>query len=574
MATDDSFPPTLDQVPPDVRLSETFGILPGTTAIACLLGTIGFFFDSTTPIVNVLPQVIGLIVVAAVLLGWEVMRRSDRTTLVVAERRIGIYRGNSFAEVVSRNQLVPIDLNALRTMRLAFPSAAVAMLGLGIGFFKSSGTFLALGFIGSAVFGSAMYSRTLCRHFEIPKGSGTERVIFRANIVSRLDGLNLLETPAQNSSLPSELRNILFVGVFLVLVPAIGGLAYYFQTLNRNKSAQERADAWIVNYQVADELLTIEVQGAPIGAKINALGKDQTCDDHCRLSFSRRELKPGQLKVDVELTWNGRSTHKSVTREPWKPLVTVDTLDMKESTEKLACEVSTSTKARPLPIQAKYNAQGLTFHAKGAAGDMIVIDRRTPDEPGAGKDYTIANNDLLGMLTLKPLLFPLQNIDISVPISIESVDGTKEKIKIICNGNALRSYLLAEFKAAHLSAYASSAPKSGSLVVGDALFFVGESASPWDALVIAAVEKREVSSHTCKYDGGYEVSYRWHDHAFHAYELRNGKDLGTKRFSSAKPGSWTCPVSAGSRAGEKSRSEDMPPNGDELAQWFNSVAPH
>src|SRR5262245_50416531 len=91
------FPPTIEPVPEQARLAETFAFTPGALSIGAILGLAGFGIGLAS---HGGPRSLedlylpGGCIAAAVLFGlWEIVRRSRRTTLVFLGGRMGIYRG-------------------------------------------------------------------------------------------------------------------------------------------------------------------------------------------------------------------------------------------------------------------------------------------------------------------------------------------------------------------------------------------------------------------------------------------------------------------------------------------------
>ncbi len=189
------FPPTLQPVPEDARLAETFAFTPGALAVGATLGLFGFIValasgkgaTSMNDLYYPLACTLG-----AILFGfWEVMRRLNRTSLVFYGNQMGVYRGGKLVQVGSRNQIMVYQLSVINTIRelMAFGmlgfggmimGAVTVGRNLGVGL-----TFLGAGVGLTGAFISSIYGRIACRHFFVPKGNGTEQVMFTRGIASR-----------------------------------------------------------------------------------------------------------------------------------------------------------------------------------------------------------------------------------------------------------------------------------------------------------------------------------------------------------------------------------------------------
>src|SRR5262249_46728364 len=139
------------------------------------------------------------------------------------------------------------------------------------------------------------------------------------------------------------------------------------------------------------ESLTLDIHGVPAGGRITVLGKENACDDHCRIKLSRREVESGKLEIPVTLDWNGRSVRLSIKREPFKPLVKLETNNAIGTKEPILCDIPETANNERMRIYVKLE-HGLTLHAQGAPGDTVAIGGRAPEEPGEGKDYSFSEN--------------------------------------------------------------------------------------------------------------------------------------------------------------------------------------
>lgn len=189
------FPPALDAVPAEARLTETFAFTPGALAIGAILGLAGFLSAMATrggakSVEDLyLP---GGCAAGAVLFGlWEVLRRMSRTSLVFQGDRMGVYRGGQLTQVAHRGQIMVYQLSVFNTIRELFAFgflALVALGGGGISLARDPGvglTFLGAGVGCGGAFVSSIYARIACRHFFVPKGNGTEQVMFTRGVLGR-----------------------------------------------------------------------------------------------------------------------------------------------------------------------------------------------------------------------------------------------------------------------------------------------------------------------------------------------------------------------------------------------------
>lgn len=189
------FPPALDAVPPEHRLTETFAFTPGALAIGAALGLAGFsiaFGTSGGPKSLDDLYLPGACAAGAILFGaWETLRRMQRTSLVFAGDRMGVYRGKQLAEVAHRGQITIYQLSVLNTVRELFGFGLFTLILLPAAAFSlgrepATGLMMLGAGLGSAgALASSIYARIACRHFFVPKGTGTEQVMFSRGELGR-----------------------------------------------------------------------------------------------------------------------------------------------------------------------------------------------------------------------------------------------------------------------------------------------------------------------------------------------------------------------------------------------------
>ena len=182
------FPPTIDAVPAEERLAETFMFTPGALAVGALLGLVGSGVAFASPGGPTLAERFywpaGCIAGALLFGAWEIMRRLRRTSLVFHGDQIGIYRAGRLAEVASRGQLQIHSIHLLATIRLGMLFTCLGAWALikGAAFFDQDPG-LGLLVLGAAVpcwvaFVSLLYVHIACREVFVPMGSGTELLTF------------------------------------------------------------------------------------------------------------------------------------------------------------------------------------------------------------------------------------------------------------------------------------------------------------------------------------------------------------------------------------------------------------
>lgn len=188
------FPPTIDAIPAEGRLVETFAFTPGALGIGGLLAFIGSAIGLAQHGFHKMDQLIvpAVCFFGGVLFGgWEIWRRIGRATLVFWGPSIGIYREGKLSQTCYRSQVTIYKLHIVNTIREVFGFGFLALFGVGYGMF-AIGADLGLGLtgIGAGIgavgaFGSSIYARIACRHFFIPKGNTTEQVMFTRGETTR-----------------------------------------------------------------------------------------------------------------------------------------------------------------------------------------------------------------------------------------------------------------------------------------------------------------------------------------------------------------------------------------------------
>lgn len=189
-----SFPPNLDAVPPDGRAVETFAFVPGALAIGGVLGLTGSLIGIASHGFKEMEQLYlpAGCFAGAVLFGfWEIWRRTHRTAVAFWGSQIGVYRSGALTDTGYRTQIVIYQLSIVNTLRELM---AFGFLGLfaGLGGMATLARDLGMGltFLGAAAgligaFISSLYARIGCRHFFVPKGNGTEQVMFTRSAIDR-----------------------------------------------------------------------------------------------------------------------------------------------------------------------------------------------------------------------------------------------------------------------------------------------------------------------------------------------------------------------------------------------------
>jgi hypothetical protein len=188
------FPQSLEQVPKEALITETFAFTPGALAIGGFLALIGLLIGIVNHGIreanDILPPLgcfVGMLLFGA----WEVFRRLRRVSLAFNANQIGVYRRGMLEQVAYRSQLTFYKLSIINTIRELF---AFGFLGIG-GFFAGIFSFGAAPETGLAILGvsvgccgafaSSIYARVMCRHYFVPKGHGTEQVMFASSATSR-----------------------------------------------------------------------------------------------------------------------------------------------------------------------------------------------------------------------------------------------------------------------------------------------------------------------------------------------------------------------------------------------------
>jgi hypothetical protein len=189
------FPSTLETVPPEARLTETFAFIPGALAIGALLSLVGILIrvasDGGLRSIEDLYIPAGCVAGAALFGMWEIWRRMRKTTLAFRGDHIGVYRQGKLEGVIYRSQITIYELNIFNTIR---EFVVFGIFGFG-GLFSILAAIgsepaqclmlLGIGVVCIGAFISSMYARMACRHLFIPKGGGTEQVMFTRGAIGR-----------------------------------------------------------------------------------------------------------------------------------------------------------------------------------------------------------------------------------------------------------------------------------------------------------------------------------------------------------------------------------------------------
>lgn len=183
-----AFPPTIDAVPAEARLTETFAFIPGSLAIGGILGLIGLAVNlasQQTPLtVEDLYLPAGCLAVALLFGAWEIGRRLRRTAVVFHGGKIGIYRSGRLTDVAYPGQISIYQMHIANTIRelMVFGVLTLGTLAGGAPTVTSNagpGLILLGAGLGSAgAFVSSIYARLACRHFLVPRSQGSEQVMF------------------------------------------------------------------------------------------------------------------------------------------------------------------------------------------------------------------------------------------------------------------------------------------------------------------------------------------------------------------------------------------------------------
>ena len=187
------FPPTLDTIPEELRVPESFGWTPGALGAACVLSGAAMLVYSHGLSDNLWGGgiVVGL---GALFLWWEYSRRQRRTVLVPQGGVIGVYRKGAFDLAVSPGQIQYYKLHWLNTARfLIIPGAAAAGLisaAVGDSGGMDRGMWLFLAVSGATcllIFGLVVHSRILLKHFYVPRKKGrAERILLTREMAGRI----------------------------------------------------------------------------------------------------------------------------------------------------------------------------------------------------------------------------------------------------------------------------------------------------------------------------------------------------------------------------------------------------
>lgn len=184
-----AFPENLVDAPRELRIDETFGFFPGAIVVACFFALIGSVIALIRNEGLTIPQLefSGGALAAIVVFGaWEVFRRARPTSLVLMNGQLGVYRKGKLDGVVSFGQISHFRLHAVNSLReyvlfglFGFGSFASGAALLGSGQLEMAVWTMAVGLGGIVALASSIYARGMCFHYDLPKGSGVERVALR-----------------------------------------------------------------------------------------------------------------------------------------------------------------------------------------------------------------------------------------------------------------------------------------------------------------------------------------------------------------------------------------------------------
>lgn len=187
------FPPTLETIPEELRVTESFGWTPTALGLAGVVGGAAVMIQSSGRSDDLVAGGV-LLLLGALFFYWEYRRRQNRTVLVAQGGGVGVYRKGTFELAVAPAQIIPYQLNWLNTARyLIVPGAGAAGLisaAASDSKVTEPGMWLFLGISGLtclALFGLVVHSRILLKHFYVPRQKGrAERVMLTREHASRL----------------------------------------------------------------------------------------------------------------------------------------------------------------------------------------------------------------------------------------------------------------------------------------------------------------------------------------------------------------------------------------------------
>ena len=189
-----TLPASLDQVPREARVPETFGSFAGAIGIGATCVTIGELVgvvrgDTSTDELRTLGIALGI---AALCFAWEIGVRVRRTTLVFAGSQIGLYRRGKLDQVIAPSQMSWYRLRLLNSLREVIAFGLCTLFGgcgaLVVPWSEGGWTMLAiLGALsaGALGLGGSIWSRWMCRHYIVPRGRGSETVVLPKSALAR-----------------------------------------------------------------------------------------------------------------------------------------------------------------------------------------------------------------------------------------------------------------------------------------------------------------------------------------------------------------------------------------------------
>ena len=180
-------------VPPQHRLTETFGVGFGAVGVGGLVVAAGYLIEVIRSGLDDLDSLkyFGIALVVGLPCGaYEIYRRLNPTTLVPGQGQLGIYRGGKLDRVIPYAALTEFRLRITNTIREIFAFGMLGLFGL-FGAFAAMGDAattgatlglawaVAVGVTCLSGLGSAIWVRTLARHYIVPKGNGSETIVLK-----------------------------------------------------------------------------------------------------------------------------------------------------------------------------------------------------------------------------------------------------------------------------------------------------------------------------------------------------------------------------------------------------------